>query len=178
MSALDGALSDAIIGGPYEGALAGSGCAGAWQGPHRPRRGHASNVFQTPRVYKHTAPPRRRRGSRAGLPQASRREAEGAMIRSVLIYGSSGIVLFEKEWLPVMEKVWGRSARATLPAPHVSSQKSTQLFGGLLTSVQELSRQSVGMTVSYIECATGATRFRPPCRSIYSSTPSRHHYGP
>lgn len=27
------------------------------------------------------------------------------MIRSVLIYGSSGIVLFEKEWLPVMEKV-------------------------------------------------------------------------
>ena len=29
------------------------------------------------------------------------------MIRSVLIYGASGIVLFEKEWLPVMEKVWG-----------------------------------------------------------------------
>lgn len=34
------------------------------------------------------------------------------------------------------------------------------MIGGLLTSVQELSRQSIGMTVSYIQCSSGTTAFR------------------
>eukprot|EP01104_Vermistella_antarctica_P003716 TRINITY_DN1397_c0_g1_i1.p1 TRINITY_DN1397_c0_g1~~TRINITY_DN1397_c0_g1_i1.p1 ORF type:complete len:248 (+),score=59.24 TRINITY_DN1397_c0_g1_i1:523-1266(+) len=55
------------------------------------------------------------------------------MLRQLLIVnGRAGIALFEKEWVKLMDK-------------------STRMFGSLLATLHQYSRQSVGLPVSYIE---------------------------
>lgn len=57
------------------------------------------------------------------------------MLRSVLITSSSGMVLFQKEWVKLVAK----------------GQDMSRLIGGLVTTIQEFSRQNAGMPVAYIE---------------------------
>eukprot|EP01103_Thecamoeba_quadrilineata_P004101 TRINITY_DN13824_c0_g1_i1.p1 TRINITY_DN13824_c0_g1~~TRINITY_DN13824_c0_g1_i1.p1 ORF type:complete len:253 (+),score=41.29 TRINITY_DN13824_c0_g1_i1:3-761(+) len=55
------------------------------------------------------------------------------MIRNLKIMGRGGITLFEKEWAPV---------------------RKSRMFGSLLVALQEHARQSVGLSLSYLELST------------------------
>jgi len=57
-----------------------------------------------------------------------------SMLRNVIIMTSAGVVIFEKVW-------------STEGLPHDKGR----MFGSLITTMQEFSRQSTGMVVSYLE---------------------------
>lgn len=63
------------------------------------------------------------------------------MIRNVIIMTGAGVVIFEKVWLD---------------SESIQTEKKGRLFGSLITTMQEFSRQSTGgMIVTYLEFQEG-----------------------